>query len=120
MMSQERIASDSILDLCQNQQRRIVVEVLAEEQRSLTLDDLTEAIFKYSLQESPTETSENALSEIRLSLYHVDLPNLASEGFINYDREHELAKPTEQLDQVQQTLSTILDADPSPEAPIEL
>uniref|UniRef100_UPI0026A1E9AB DUF7344 domain-containing protein n=1 Tax=Natronomonas salsuginis TaxID=2217661 RepID=UPI0026A1E9AB len=73
---------------------------LAGEQRSLTLDDLTEAVLKYNHQTPLTEASEDVLTEIRLSLYHVHLPKLASEGLINYDPEKQLVVPTEQFDQV--------------------
>jgi len=41
-MSEDSIAFDSVLDLCQNQHRRIVLGTLAEEQRSLTVNDLYE------------------------------------------------------------------------------
>ncbi|WP_425607441.1 DUF7344 domain-containing protein [Halomontanus rarus] len=57
---------------------------------------------------------------MRISLSHVHLPKLTAEGLINYDPERQLVEPTKQLDQVQPTLSTILDADSSLEAPIEL
>lgn len=119
-MSEDSIAFDSVLDLCQNQHRRIVLGTLTEEQRSLTLNDLTKAILKYNHQTPLTEASEDVLTEIRLSLHHVHLPKLVSEGLINYDLEKELVEPTEQLDQAQPTLSTILDADSSLEAPMKL
>lgn len=119
-MSESSLAFDSILGLCRNQHRRIVLGALAEEQRSLTLDDLIEAILENNHQVPPAEASEDVVTEIRLSLYHVHLPKLASEGFINYTQEHRLVEPTERLDHVQQTLSTILAADSSLEAPIEV
>lgn len=119
-MSEEPIAVDSIISVCQKEYRRIVLEVLVEQQRSLTVNDLTKAIFNYNSRTEPTEMPEDGLTEIRLSLYHVDLPKLAAEGFINYNQEHKLVELTEQLDQIQPTLSTILDANPSAKAPIEL
>ena len=119
-MSEDSTAFDSILDLCQNQHRRIVLGTLAVEQRPLTLNDLTKVVLKYNHQTPITEASEDVLTEISLSLYHVHLPKLASEGLIDYDPERHLVEPTEQLDQVQPTLSTLLDADPTLEAPIEL
>ncbi|WP_415381355.1 hypothetical protein [Halosimplex sp. TS25] len=119
-MSENSTAFDSLLDLCQHQHRRIVLGTLAEEQRSLTLNDLTKAVLKYNHQTPVTEASEDVLTEIRLSLYHVHLPKLASRGLIDYDPERELVEPTEQFDQVKPTLSAILDADPSLVAPMEL
>lgn len=112
-MSKERIAFDSVLNLCRNQHRRIVLGALTKEQRSLTLSDLTEAILEIDHRTTSTEASEDLLAEIQLSLSHVHLPKLASEGFITYDSEHDLVEPTERLDQVLPTVSTILDADPS-------
>lgn len=119
-MSEDSLAFGTMLDLCQNQHRRIVLGVLAEEQRSLTLNDLTKAVLQYNHQTPITEASEDVLTKIRLSLYHVHLPKLVSEGFINYDTERQLAEPTEQLAQAGPTLSTIVDADPSLETPVGL
>ena len=119
-MSGDSVAFDSVLDLCVNQHRRIVLGTLAEEQRSLTLNDLTKAILKYNHHTPVTEVSAGVLPEIRSSLYHVQIPKLASEGLINYDPERQLVEPTERLDQVQSTLSAILDADPTLEAPMAL
>ncbi|NHN41306.1 hypothetical protein G9C85_06605 [Halorubellus sp. JP-L1] len=119
-MSENSIAFDSVLELCQHQHRRIVLGVLAREQRSLTLNDLTQAVLKYNHQTPITEASADVLTDIRLSLYHVHFPKLSSEGLVDYDPERKLVEPTEQLAQVQPTLSTILDADSSLEAPMEL
>ena len=119
-MGEDSIAFDSVLDLCQNQHRRIVLGTLAEEQRSVTLNDLTKAVLKYNHQMPLTEASADVLTKIRHSLYHVHLPKLASEGLIDYDPERQLVEPTEQFEQVKPTLSTILDADPTLEAPMEL
>ena len=119
-MSETTSAFDSILDLCQHQHRRIVLALLEAKQRSLTLDDLTQTVLKYNHRMSPTAVSEDVLTEIRLSLHHLHLPKLASDGFITYDPDRQLVEPTEQFEQVEPTLATILDADPTLETPIEL
>ncbi|WP_224333834.1 DUF7344 domain-containing protein [Haloprofundus halobius] len=119
-MSRDSIAFDSILNLCQNQQRRIVLAILVAEQRSLTLDELTKTVFEYNHRTPLTEVSVDVRAEIRLSLYHVHLPKLASEGLISFDSDRQLVEPTEQFEQGQPTVSTILDADPTVEVPIEL
>lgn len=119
-MSEDSIAFDSVLDLCQNQHRRIVLGALAEEQRSLTFDELMTAILKYNHQTLAAEASENVKTRVRLSLIHVHLPKLATGGLISYDPERQLVGPTEQLDQVQQTLSTIIDADSTLKTPVGL
>lgn len=120
MMSSDSTAFNSVLDTCQHLHRRIVLGTLAEEQRPLTLSDLSKSVLKYNHQMPLAEASEDELTEIRVSLYHVHLPKLAANGLINYDAERELVEPTEQLEQMQPTLSMILDADPSLEAPMAL
>ena len=120
MMSETTSAFDSILDVCHHQHRRIVLALLAAEQRSLTLNDLTRTVLEYNHQASPTTVSADVLTEIRLSLHHVHLPKLASEGLITYDPDRQLVEPTEQFEQVQPTLATILDVDPTLETRIEL
>ena len=119
-MSDPRPTFDSVLDLCRNQHRRIVLGILVAEQRSVTLNELTEAILKYNHQTSPTEVSDDALAETRTSLHHNHLPKLASEGLITYKSDRGHVAATEQLEEVQPVVSTILDADPELEAPIEL
>lgn len=120
MMSEGSPTFDSVLDLCQHQHRRIVLGILAAERRSLTLNDLTQTVLKYNHHTAITEASEDVLTEIRLSLYHVHLPKLASDGLITYDPDRQLVEPTEKFERVQPTVSTILDADSTLEAPIEL
>lgn len=119
-MSEFSTTFDSVLDLCQHQHRRIVLGLLAEEQQPLTLNDLIQAILKYNHQTSITEAPEDVIAEIRLSLHHVHLPKLASEGLITDDPDRQLVEPTEQFEEVQSTVSTIIDADPTLEEPIEL
>ena len=111
---------DSVLDLCRNQHRRIVLGILVAEQRSVTLNELTKAIIEYNHETPPTEASDEPLGETRISLHHHQLPKLAAEGLITYEPDREHAEATEQLTQVQPTVSAVLDADPELEAPIEL
>ncbi|MDZ5810664.1 hypothetical protein U4E84_04800 [Halorubrum sp. AD140] len=110
---------DSVLDLCQHQHRRIVLGVLAEEQRPVTLSDLTRAVLRYNHHTHPTEASEDVITKTRISLSHVHLPKLVEEGYVHYDTERQLVEPIEQSAQVQQTLSTILAADSSLDMPVD-
>lgn len=119
-MSEEPIAFDSLLDLCRHQHRRIVLGVLTEERRSLTLNDLTQTILKDNHQKLVTEASADEIREIRLALHHRHLPKLASAGLIEFDSERHLVEPTTQLEQLQSTVATILEADPTLTPPIEL
>ncbi|WP_224447969.1 DUF7344 domain-containing protein [Haloprofundus salilacus] len=119
-MSRDSIEFDTVLDLCRDQHRRIVLAVLAEEHRSLTVNDLSKAILKYNHHAPVTEVSEEVLAEIRLSLYHEHIPKLASKGVIEYDPERQHVVPTERFDQSQPLLSSIIEADPGLQVPVAL
>jgi len=119
-MSVYSIQYDSILDLCQDQSRRIVLAMLAEEQRSLTVNDLAKTILKDTQQAPITAMPDDMMSDISLSLHHVHLPKLDSAGLINYDSERQVVEPTERFDQVQPTMAPILAGDPELETPTEL
>ena len=120
MMSKTRSTIDSVLDVCQHQHRRIVLALLTAEGRSLTLNDLAQIVLEYNHQASPTTVSADVLTEIRLSLHHVHLPKLASDGLITYDPDRKLVDPTEQFEQAEPILATILEADYTLETPVEL
>lgn len=111
---------DTVLELCCDQRRRIVLATLAEEQRSLTLNDLTKRVRASTYQTPVTEVSKEVLTEIRLSLHHQHIPKLASAGVVEYDQDRHLVKPAKHFDNLQPDLSTIIDADPNLAAPIEL
>lgn len=119
-MTETSTSYDSILDLCRDQHRRIVLATLAGEQRSLTVNDLTKTILKHNHHTPITEASADVMTEIRRSLYHVHIPKLAAEGLVDYDSEREVVELTEQFDQVHPTLSTIIGADPALETPMKL
>ncbi|AGB16286.1 hypothetical protein Halru_1680 [Halovivax ruber XH-70] len=110
-MSEEPVTIGTILDLCRDQYCRIAIRTLAEEQRSMTIDELSKVIFRDIYQTPITEASEDVLTDIRTSLYHAHLPKLAAKGHVTYDAERQLVEPTEQLTGVHSTLSTFLAGD---------
>lgn len=114
------IEFDTLLQLCRDQHRRIVVATLARENRSLTVNDLTTAIVKHNHHVPVTEVSVEDTREIRLSLHHTHIPKLAARSLIEYDQERQLVEPTSQFDQLEPQLSAIIDADPDLEAPVTL
>lgn len=120
MMSESPIPFEAVLDLCENRHRRVVLAVLAAEQRSLTVNDLRTAILEYNHHEHVTDASEGVLTEIELSLHHAHIPKLEDAGVVEYDSERQLVVPTERLDQLQPQLAAIFDADPELEEPATL
>ncbi|MDS0473529.1 hypothetical protein [Natrinema sp. 1APR25-10V2] len=111
---------DTVLRLCQEQHRRIILATLAHEKRSVTVTDLTKTILKHNHHTPPAEVPEEEAKQIRLALHHVHLPKLADHSLVNYDQEQQLVEPTPQFDQLEPQLSTIIDADPDLETPIAL
>lgn len=111
---------NTLLELCQEQHRRIILAVLATEKRSLTVNDLTKAIVKHNHHTALLEVSEEESRQIRISLHHIHIPKLEDLSLIEYDQERQLVEPTPQFDQLQPQLSAVIDADPELEAPVAL
>jgi hypothetical protein len=109
-----------MLDICRNQHRRIILGVLLAEQRSVTLDDLTQTVLEYNHHIPRTEAADELVAEIRIALHHKHIPKLASDGLISYEPDRDRVAATDQLEGVQPIVAGILDADPELEAPIEL
>ena len=119
-MSRDSTELNAILDLCRTQHCRTMLAVLAEERRTLTLNDLSKAVLKYEYETPVTAATEDELAEIRLSLYHFHIPKLASEGVVEYDHEREHVVPTARFDELQPALATILEAEASLQEPVRL
>ncbi|WP_425499371.1 DUF7344 domain-containing protein [Natronosalvus caseinilyticus] len=119
-MINRTIEFDTVLDLCQSRRRRIVLALFADQQRSLTVNDLIKAIVKHDHHESITEVSAEVLTQIGIELKHAHIPRMEEAGVIEYNSKRKLAEPTDQFDQLQPYLSAIINADPALEFPIEL
>lgn len=111
-MSGSSFEFDTVLDLCGNKHRRVVLALLAEQQRTLTMDDLTKAIVKHNHHTPLTAVSGETVTRIKTSLYHAHIPKLEAVGLVEYDSERQLVEPTEQFDRIEPHLSAIVDADP--------
>lgn len=99
---------DTVLDVCGYKYRRIVLAALANQEQSMSINDLTNAIVKHNHHMPLAETSSEKVTEIQTGLYHVHLPKLAETGFIQYDPERQVVEPTGQVkrkeSQLQQSL----------------
>lgn len=119
-MSGDSIEFETALDLYRDRNRRVVLAVLANEQRPLTLTDLTRAVDEYTHRGTASEAPSDASRRIRISLHHIHLPKLAEAGLVDYDPEEGVVEPTEKLDRAQPQLSALVEADADLEATIEL
>ncbi len=111
---------DTVLELCQDQHRRIVLAALTHEERSLTVNDLKQIIVNQNHHASITELPREEISHIQISLVHLHLPKLESLSLVEYDQGRQLVEPTPQFEQLVPQLSAIIDLDPGLEAPVAL
>lgn len=105
------ITLNTVLDVCGHKYRRIVLATLANQQQSLSIDDLTNAIIKHNHHLPLAETSSEKVTEIQTALHHVHLPKLAEAGFLQYDPEQKVAESTAQIGREGSNLSAILAMD---------
>lgn len=102
---------DTALDICGHKYRRIVLAALANQQQSMSIDDLTNAVIKYDHHLSDSGTDEETIKRVHAGLSQVHLPKLADSGLIQYDPERKVAESTAQVGQGDSNLSTILGMD---------
>lgn len=102
---------DTMLDVCGHKRRRIVLAALANQQQSLSIDDLTNAIIKHNHHLPRTDIDDETAERIHINLCHVHLPKLAEAGFIHYDPERNVAELTAHVGREDSLLSAILALD---------
>lgn len=119
-MTGTRLDRDAIHDLCSDKHRRIVLAVLAEQQRPLTLNDLAKTIVKHNHHVPLTEASGETITRIKTSLYHCHVPKFAEAGLIEFDAERKLVEPNAEFEQIETHLASFLAGDPELSQPVEL
>lgn len=111
---------DAALDLCRHKHRRIVLGALAEQQQSLTTNDLARTIIEHNNHTPLSEVAGETVTRIETGLHHVHLPKLANSGLVEHDAERNRVEPSAEFARVEPHLSTILDADPLLATPLEM
>lgn len=86
--------TEAILEQCGTERRRRVLETLAAQTRTMTVDELADAVAEGDRDGPRGDGSGGTRSEIRIALHHVHLPSLDQAGLIAYDEEAHLAEPT--------------------------
>ena len=87
-------ASDEVYGALANERRRQVLTVLTQEPMAIGVRDLARRI---ALQESSGTTgsvTEETITQVQVSLYHLHLPKLADLDLISYDAEQETVEGT--------------------------
>lgn len=99
--------TDTVVDLCRDKDRRIVLAVLAHRQRSATLDELAEAVVEHNDDIVATASSDDTAGRSKTSLYHCHVPKLAEAGLVTFDADRDLVEATEGIERVEPYLTSV-------------
>lgn len=91
-----RPAPEAMDALLARPRRRVLVSILAERGRRLSLAELATELAERDRASRTPERDEDETS-VRRTLHHVDLPRLAEAGLIEYDHDERTITPTRQL-----------------------
>ncbi|WP_440992010.1 DUF7344 domain-containing protein [Haloarchaeobius baliensis] len=70
--------------------RQFIISYLDDVETPVTLDELTDAVVAWEHEEGTAGPTERDRRTVREELYEVDLPGLADDGLITYNREEGL------------------------------
>lgn len=119
-MTERSAERERIRELCRERHRCIVLALLAEHQRSLTLHDVTKAIVRNDRDAPLTEIEPGVVAETQRALETEHVPTLDDAGLVEYDRERGLLEPTVELDQLASHVTTVAEDDLALDEPIDL
>lgn len=100
-----RQSFDITFDLLSNRRRRCTLVCLLEQQETIPLADLAEAVAIREQGTPITEFSAEEIQEVETSLYHWHIPKLADAGVVEYEPERTLVKLTEIPDQIERFIA---------------
>lgn len=83
-------ALDRVYSALADERRRRVLSVLTQESTPIDVETLARGV---TIQEAAADSgmvTEEAISQVRLSLYHHHLPKLSEVGLISYDPEEKI------------------------------
>ena len=103
---------DAVLELCQHEHRRLVLEVLAAERRAMSVEELAEAVGARKRDAAPRDVPEED-DRIRVGLHHRHLPRLETVGLVEYDDRRNVVELTDEFDRVEPHVSAVLEAGPA-------
>lgn len=120
VVTQESVELDTVRRLCRDQRWYVALAVLTEQERQLTVNDLTKAIVRHDHDAPITEADTDVVAEIQDELIEEQIPALTDAGIVEYDRERELVEPTVESDRLQAHLEVVEDDDSALELPADL
>lgn len=88
---------DELLGVLEDEHRRTVVEVLAEEGRPIGLSLLAESVVAEMRDASVDAPTPGDVERVKVELHHHHLPKLDAAGVLDYDYEESRAVPAESI-----------------------
>lgn len=105
----EEPLQDTAFELCRDHRRRLVLSLLMEDERTMTLNDLTKSVAVREHGERITDLSSETVVGTYYHLYHLHVPKLADANVITYDRERNLVEIGDSFAALKPHLSRIID-----------
>ena len=92
--------------------RQFIISYLDDVETPVTIDELTDAVVDWEHEESAEGPTEADRRQVREELYEVDLPSLADDGLITYNRDEGLLGPYSGEATPPETIETASDPEP--------
>ena len=91
----DHVPREQIFELLSNERRRGAIHYLKREQTEAPVDELVDAVVDWERGDRPSRAS------VYSSMVQTHLPRMAEAGVVEYDREANVVRPTERLQEVQ-------------------
>lgn len=98
--NQQEVSQDEIFDLLSNPRRRFVINYLFEEDRPVSIQELSRELATWEFEVDADELTDQQEKRIYVALYQTHIPKLEDAGVVVYDddtSEVEIAPDARQL-----------------------
>ncbi|GAB3025070.1 DUF7344 domain-containing protein [Natronobiforma cellulositropha] len=115
-MSEESLQTVAF-ELCRDHHRRLVLSILLDDERPMTLNDLSKGVATRAHGRPITELPDDAVVDTYCRLYHIHIPKLADAGALTHDVERNLVDTGERYGALRPYVSRIVASSARPAMP---
>lgn len=99
----ESLSRDEAFEYVASERRRILVQVLLENDGEQAVDDIAEEVARrQSIDDTGGESHDGHYEELRIALLHHDLPKLDEGDVVEYDYDEETVTPQDAIEDLEQ------------------
>ena len=113
----EEPLQNTAFELCRDRHRRLVLSILMEDERTMTVNDLTKSVAVREHGEQITDISSKTVVSTYCLLSHVHVPKLVDSNVLRYDRERDLVEIGDGFSTLKPLFSRIIDGVHTPPVP---